>query len=43
MDRHLISFSSPMLPSSLIMNFGTINRLIPFVPGGASGVLASTK
>ena len=36
-------FLGPILPSSLTTNFGTKNKLIPFVPAGESVTLAITK
>ena len=39
----LTPFLEPTTPSSLTSNFGTRNKLIPFVPFGASVVLAKTK
>jgi len=32
-----------MVPSSFTINFGTKNKLIPFVPAGESVDLAKTK
>jgi hypothetical protein len=38
-----IPFLGPILPSSLTVNLGTKNKLIPFVPAGESVALAITK
>ncbi len=37
------SLRSPMELSALTRNFGTMNSEMPFVPGGAPGILASTR
>ena len=42
-DPHSSEFSSPKLPSSFGIIFGTTNKLIPLIPSGALGVLAKTK
>ena len=34
---------SPKLPSLLTLNLGTKNKLMPLLPGGASGKRANTK
>mgnify|MGYP003306381829 CR=1 FL=1 len=38
-----IPFLDPIDPSSLTLNLGTKNKLIPLVPGGESETLAITK
>ena len=38
-----IPFLGPIDPSSLTINFGTRNKLIPLVPVGESEALAITK
>ena len=38
-----IPFLDPIVPSSLTINLGTKNKLIPFVPSGESSALAKTK
>ena len=38
-----IPFLGPIVPSSLTTNFGTKNKLIPFVPAGESSALAKTR
>ena len=42
-DPHMTPFRMPGVPSSRGRNLGTRNRLMPLVPGGASGSLASTR
>ena len=42
-DTQCTSLRSPSEPSSPTWNFGTMNREMPFTPGGASGVRASTR
>ncbi len=39
----VMPFRGPSVPSALIVNFGTRKTLKPPVPGGASGVRASTR
>jgi hypothetical protein len=43
MDPVEIPFLGPIVPSSLTINLGTKNKLIPFVPSGESSALAKTK
>jgi len=43
MEPQLRLFSSPREPSLLGIIFGTKKRLMPFMPLGASGVLAKTR
>src|SRR3546814_5210914 len=43
MDTQVTSLRSPRLPSSFTRYFGTMKQLMPLVPGGASGVRASTR
>ena len=42
-DKVLTPFLVPTDPSSLTLNFGTKNKLIPLVPAGPPGILASTR
>ena len=42
-DTTLMSLRSPRLPSAFTRNLGTRNSEIPFVPGAAPGVRASTR
>ena len=43
MDPVDTPFRGPIDPSSLTINFGTKNKLIPLVPLGESDALAITK
>jgi len=42
-EPHVTPLAVPGLPSSVGRNLGTRNRLMPRVPAGASGSLASTR
>ena len=42
-DKVFTLFLEPIVESSLTLNFGTKNKLIPFVPEGPPGILAKTK
>ena len=42
-DTQRMSLRSPRLPSALTRNFGTTKSEMPFTPGGAVGVRASTR
>ena len=42
-DTQRTSLRSPREPSSFTRNFGTMKHEMPLVPGGASGMRASTR
>src|SRR5680860_506479 len=42
-DPQMTAFLSPREPSSLTLYLGTRNRLMPLIPGGASGRRARTR
>ena len=42
-DTQCTSLRAPSEPSSLTMNFGTMNSEMPFTPSGAFGVRASAR
>ena len=42
-ETHSTSLRAPSDPSSSTRNLGTMKQEMPFVPGGASGMRASTR
>ena len=42
-DKVFTPFLVPIDPFSFTLNFGTKNKLIPFVPVGPPGILAKTR
>ena len=42
-ETQVTSLRAPSVPSSFTRNFGTTKHEMPLVPGGASGVRASTR